>query len=430
MKLPKISPNIIIKRKQTEKLKDIETYKYNIDKNILNLISKDEKLNKFKDIQMKRKISEKKENSKKIKLSNCKNEYKKVYYSFNILSDSRNTINNISLTSNNMSDRKINYDKLLFENNNKLFIVIKTFNNKIKEIIKWFKSNYINKLQSININNHKKIFCSQLYLFQKKISIFQEKLLSYFQKLIVDLNCTQKDKNINVLIPNLSNFYKDILYINEFLIKIINDEKNNTINNNEFIEQILKTKKVTHKIFKSRGNNLSLLNNKKYEYSLSTNNLCYNDNIIGKTEEELKINYLNNLAGENIINKEIKQQNIKKLLLLNEKSIENKKIKYLDNKYKNIYINNYINENKNIINKAEFHLKKSNSLSDTNIINCQSKMNEYNKSNGNKNKISIGKEYEKNINDIKIEKLTYADFFKNIYRKNHNTLSNKSDFII
>ena len=158
---------------------------------------------------MKRKISEKKENSKKIKLSNCKNEYKKVYYSFNILSDSRNTINNISLTSNNMSDRKINYDKLLFENNNKLFIVIKTFNNKIKEIIKWFKSNYINKLQSININNHKKIFCSQLYLFQKKISIFQEKLLSYFQKLIVDLNCTQKDKNINVLIPNLSNFYKD-----------------------------------------------------------------------------------------------------------------------------------------------------------------------------------------------------------------------------
>ena len=250
MKLPKISPNIIIKGKKTEKLKDIETYKYNIDKNILNLISKDEKLNKFKDIQMKRKISEKKENSKKIKLSNCKNEYKKVYYSFNILSDSRNTINNISLTSNNMSDRKINYDKLLFENNNKLFIVIKTFNNKIKEIIKWFKSNYINKLQSININNHKKIFCSQLYLFQKKISIFQEKLLSYFQKLIVDLNCTQKDKNINVLIPNLSNFYKDILYINEFLIKIINDEKNNTINNKEFIEQILKTKKVTHKIFK------------------------------------------------------------------------------------------------------------------------------------------------------------------------------------
>lgn len=327
MKLPKISPNIIIKGKKTEKLKDIETYKYNIDKNILNLISKDEKLNKFKDIQMKRKISEKKENSKKIKLSNCKNEYKKVYYSFNIISDSRNTINNISLTSNNMSDRKINYDKLLFENNNKLFIVIKTFNNKIKEIIKWFKSNYINKLQSININNHKKIFCSQLYLFQKKISIFQEKLLSYFQKLIVDLNCTQKDKNINVLIPNLSNFYKDILYINEFLIKIINDEKNNTINNNEFIEQILKTKKVTHKIFKSRGNNLSLLNNKKYEYSLSTNNLCYNDDIIGKTEEELKINYLNNLAGENIINKEIKQQNIKKLLLLNEKSIENKKIR-------------------------------------------------------------------------------------------------------
>ena len=430
MKLPKISPNIIIKGKKTEKLKDIETYKYNIDKNILNLISKDEKLNKFKDIQMKRKISEKKENSKKIKLSNCKNEYKKVYYSFNIISDSRNTINNISLTSNNMSDRKINYDKLLFENNNKLFIVIKTFNNKIKEIIKWFKSNYINKLQSININNHKKIFCSQLYLFQKKISIFQEKLLSYFQKLIVDLNCTQKDKNINVLIPNLSNFYKDILYINEFLIKIINDEKNNTINNHEFIEQILKTKKVTRKIFKSRGNNLSLLNNKKYEYSLSTNNLCYNDDIIGKTEEELKINYLNNLAGENIINKEIKQQNIKKLLLLNEKSIENKKIRYLDNKYKNIYINNYINENKNIINKAEFHLKKSNSLSDTNIINCQSKMNEYNKSNGNKNKISIGKEYEKNINDIKIEKLTYADFFKNIYRKNHNTLSNKSDFII
>ena len=72
---------------------------------------------------------------------------------------------------------------------------------------------------------------------------------------------------------------------------------------------------------------MSLLNNKKYEYSLSTNNLCYNDDIIGKTEEELKINYLNNLAGENIINKEIKQQNIKKLLLLNEKSIENKKIR-------------------------------------------------------------------------------------------------------
>ena len=43
MKLPKISPNIIIKGKKTEKLKDIETYKYNIDKNILNLISKDEK---------------------------------------------------------------------------------------------------------------------------------------------------------------------------------------------------------------------------------------------------------------------------------------------------------------------------------------------------------------------------------------------------
>ena len=174
MKLPKISPNIIIKRKQTEKLKDIETYKYNIDKNILNLISKDEKLNKFKDIQMKRKISEKKENSKKIKLSNCKNEYKKVYYSFNILSDSRNTINNISLTSNNMSDRKINYDKLLFENNNKLFIVIKTFNNKIKEIIKWFKSNYINKLQSINNILLSIIFISKenKYISRKIIVIF------------------------------------------------------------------------------------------------------------------------------------------------------------------------------------------------------------------------------------------------------------------
>ena len=79
-------------------------------------------------MQAKSKILEKKEKSRKMELTDKYNVYKKDYSSFNIIRDARNTIKTESIISNSITDKSVNYDKLLLENNNKLFSSLKIFN--------------------------------------------------------------------------------------------------------------------------------------------------------------------------------------------------------------------------------------------------------------------------------------------------------------
>ena len=375
-------------------------------------------------------------------LTNNRNEYKKVYSSFNIISDPRNTIKTESINSNSITDKNVKYDKLLLENNNKLFSVLKTLNEKIYEIIRWLNSKNSNKIEYNNNNDTKQLFYYQLFLFQKKISIFQEALLLYFEKLIEDLDNSQKDKSINLFGPNLNKFYNDIIYINDFLIQKINNKKINKRNNIECEEQFLISKSVTHKNYTSRSNKLPLLNSKRNENSINTNNIYYSDNIIDETEEDINLDYQNALASKEIINKEENQKNIKKLIFLKEKEIKKNINKEIINQDSNNSISNIFDKNKNSI-FLNFHLKNKNYMSDKNIYNNKKAKSEKNYSTEKKeykneenisnisNEDEIDKEEEKNIYNIKIGKMTFADFFRNIYRKKkRKTFRNKADFII
>ena len=224
----------------------------------------------------------------------------------------------------------MNFDKIFFDNNNKIFSTIKIFNNKINEIIHWLisKDSNINKVN--NINKQKNVFYYQLTLLKKKVNLFQENLIFYFEKLNKDLEYSQKDESRNILGPNLNKFYNDIRYINDFLIsKITNGKDYITRNININLDNASGAKSVSQKNFLNKNDKLPFLRNKKFEYSLSTQNinLFYGNNIIDETDEEIDDNNINNLEDKNKINKDIKNKNIKKIILIKEREKENEKEK-------------------------------------------------------------------------------------------------------
>ena len=357
-----ISPNRLKNGKKIRNITDISSNKFNIDKNIIIADYKKEKFKKLKDNRLiKRKISEINEKSEKIvmELNKNKKEIKKDYSSFNIINESKNTIYTTSLTLNSTNDNNMNYDKIFFDNNNKLFSTIKKFNNKINEIIHWLISKDSNINKANNFNKQKNVFYYQLTLLKKKVNILQENLIFFFEKLNEDLDYSQKDESRNILGPNLNKFYNDIRFINDYLIpKIKNGKDIITRNIIDNLDNCSGAKSVSQKNFLNKNDKLPFLRNKKFEYSLSTQNinLFYGNNIIDETDEEINENNINNILDKNKINKDIKHKNIKKKFLLKEKENENKE-KNEKSKSRNSKINF---EKKNKTSFYNFKLNKIN----------------------------------------------------------------------
>ena len=446
-----ISPNKLKNGTKIRNITDISSNKYNIDKNIIIAGYKKEKLKKLKEnIQINRKISEINEKSEKAvkELNINKKEIKKDYSSFNIINESKNTIYTTSMTLNSTNDNNMNFDKIFFDNNNKLFSTIKIFNNKINEIIHWLISKDSNINKTNNINKQKNVFYYQLTLLKKKVNLLQENLIFFFEKLNEDLDYSQKDQSKNILGPNLNKFYNDIRFINDFLIPKMKNGKDiitrNIINN---LDNCSGAKSVSQKNFLNKNDKLPFLHNKKFEYSLSTQNinLFYGNNIIDETDEEINENNVNNIREKNKFNKDINNKNIKKIIFLKEKENENKdKNQFLDNINKKEKIKNKKKKiifDKNKTSFSNFKLNKMNEIKNDNFnkddeaIRLYSERREYiNDDNENieeENNANNEKEQEKKILKIRIGKVSIADFFRNIYRKKrHKSFGNKADFII
>ena len=444
-----ISPNKLKNGKKIRNITDISSNKFNIDKNIIIADYKKEKLKKLKDNSLiKRKISEINEKSEKIvmELNKNKKEIKKDYSSFNNINESKNTIYTTSIILNSTNDNNMNFDKIFFDNNNKLFSTIKKFNNKINEIIHWLISKDSNINKTNNISKQKNVFYYQLTLLKKKVKILQENLIFFFEKLNEDLDYSQKDESRNILGPNLNKFYNDIRFINDYLIPKIKNGKDiitrNIINN---LDNCSGAKSVSQKNFLNKNDKLPFLHNKKFEYSLSTQNinLFYGNNIIDETDEEINENNINKILDKKKINKDIKHKNIKKKFLFKEKENENKeKNQSLEKKEKNKNRNSKINfEKKNNTSFSNFKLNKinneiKNDNKDDEYIKIYSERKEYisddneNIEEGN-NANEFEKEEEKKVLKVRIGKISIADFFRNIYRKKRRkSLGNKTDFII
>ena len=446
-----ISPNRLKNGKKIRNITDISSNKFNIDKNIIIADYKKEKLKKLKDNSLiKRKISEINEKSEKIvmELNKNKKEIKKDYSSFNIINESKNTIYTTSLTLNSTNDNNMNFDKIFFDNNNKLFSTIKIFNNKINEIIHWLISKDSNINKENIFNKQKNVFYYQLTLLKKKVNILQENLIFFFEKLNEDLDYSQKDESRNILGPNLNKFYNDIRFINDYLIPKIKNRKDATTRNIiDNLDNCSGAKSVSQKNFLNKNDKLPFLRNKKFEYSLSTQNinLFYGNNIIDETDEEINENKVNNVADKNRINKDIKNKNIKKKILLKEKENENKEKnqpqeKKEQTKNRNSKMN-FEKKNKTAfsnfkLNKINNEIKNDNFNKDDKYIKLNSERKEYiSDDNENieeeNNANDFEKEEEKKVLRVRIGKISIADFFRNIYRKKRRkSLGNKADFII
>ena len=350
-------------------LKENISTKFSINKTLKNFQNKNENLNNYKESPLlKNKISIKEGNSPD------KN-FKKTFSSFNIIKVSSNLVQTQSLESNstnNINKENNNFEKLLNDNTQTLCSLIKVFNNKINEILQWL----ITKSSSIK-QKRDNLFYYQLSLFQRKVGDFQNKLLTYFKILIEDLNYGQKDENLDVLGPNLDNFYHNIMIVNDFLLKKIKKINYNNNNNKNFYEKSsLTTKNISYDI--KLNNKLPLLKDKNIGYNLSRNNFnAHNNNTIIDEIEEINNNDKNKIK-------------VKKLFFLKEKE--------------NLLIDKFKNNNKTMDNKTNeekenlSEKKENNNIND--IIN--------DKNNNNKNYININK---------RNQKLTFADFFKNVNRK-------------
>ena len=386
-----------------------------------------------------------------MELNKNKKEIKKDYSSFNIINESKNTIYTTSVTFNSTNDNNMNFDKIFFDNNNKIFSTIKIFNNKINEIIHWLISKDSNINKTNNINKQKNVFYYQLTLLKKKVNLFQENLIFFFEKLNEDLDYSQKDESRNILGPNLNEFYNDIRFINDYLIPKIKNRKDATTRNIiDNLDNCSGAKSVSQKNFLNKNDKLPFLRNKKFEYSLSTQNinLFYGNNIIDETDEEINDNNINNIEDKNRINKDIKNKNIKKIILLKEREKENEKEKnkILDKelkKDKSKNRNGKINfEKKNNTTFMNFKLNKINEIrkdncnKDNEDIKLYSERKEYIDEDNEKikeenNENDFEKEEEKKFLKVKNGKVSIAKFFRNIYRKKrHISFGNKANFII
>ena len=382
-------------------LKDKMSQKFNINNTLKNFKNKNDNLNNYKESPMMKNI---------ISLNKSNSPYntnlKKAFSSFNLIKVSPNLAENQIITSNitkNLNKENKNFEKIIIDNTETLCYLIKVFKDKISEIIQWL----ITKSSSIKYNKDN-LFYYQLTLFQKQVAEFQNKIILYFKKLIEDLHYSQNDENLDVLGPNLNNFYYNIRYINDFLLQRLkkrnfNFNNNNSNNNNDCqIYSSLTTKNISYDI-KLKNNKLPFLKDKKDNkdknngYSMSRNNfhILNNNNIVDEIVEEI------NNSNEKDINRTVfKNKNkVKKLFLLKEtENIFKDKIKKDDNSMDD--------EKEKKEDKDNLSGKKENRNNDNN----------------------------NNIIDIyqRDHKFTISDIIKNVTRrkKNNKTLRNIADFII
>ena len=110
---------------------------------------------------------------------------------------------------------KQNENRLFIANyikkSNELFLTIKNFNDKIKEI-----DNKLNrKMKNFNIDSDNNIFYYELSLFEKRVIDFQNSQINYYKELIHILNKGKNEEETQEI--NFDTFYNKILLNNNCL---------------------------------------------------------------------------------------------------------------------------------------------------------------------------------------------------------------------
>ena len=257
------------------------------------------------------------------------------------------------------------YENRLFianyiKKSNELFLTIKNFNDKIKEI-----DNKLNrKMKNFNIDSDNNIFYYELSLFEKRVIDFQNSQINYYKELIHILNKNDNGDEIKEI--NFDTFYNKIL-LNNYEDTLDNEYKPNKTKKNKYkflpnIEKINNSKSINkvgryEDITDLINNKLPILKNIKSKKNL----LAYNDvdkikiddnrfHTIVKEKIRKKINN-NNLIDEDVLkenkhnlkteNKNNKIDDEKEIKYQNENLNNKSKIKRKNNKkYTDDIINN------------------------------------------------------------------------------------------
>ena len=250
------------------------------------------------------------------------------------------------------------YENRLFianyiKKSNELFLTIKNFNDKIKEI-----DNKLNrKMKNFNIDSDNNIFYYELSLFEKRVIDFQNSQINYYKELIHILNKSKNEEETQEI--NFDSFYNKILLNNyediidnEFkpkktkknkykflpnIEKINNSKSINKVSRYDDITDLINTKlPILKNNIKSKknllayndadkikidDNKLQTIDNEKIHKIINSNNLIIGEDILKENKLNLKTENKNN---KNNNEKEIKYQNEN----LNDKS----KIKRKNNK--------------------------------------------------------------------------------------------------
>jgi len=250
------------------------------------------------------------------------------------------------------------YENRLFianyiKKSNELFLTIKNFNDKIKEI-----DNRLNrKMKNFNIDSDNNIFYYELSLFEKRVIDFQNSQINYYKELIHILNKSKNEEETQEI--NFDSFYNKILLNNyediidnEFkpkktkknkykflpnIEKINNSKSINKVSRYDDITDLINTKlPILKNNIKSKknllayndadkikidDNKLKTIDNEKIHKIINSNNLIIGEDILKENKLNLKTE---NKSNRNNDEKEIKYQNEN----LNNKS----KIKRKNNK--------------------------------------------------------------------------------------------------
>ena len=250
------------------------------------------------------------------------------------------------------------YENRLFianyiKKSNELFLTIKNFNDKIKEI-----DNKLNrKMKNFNIDSDNNIFYYELSLFEKRVIDFQNSQINYYKELIHILNKSKNEEETQEI--NFDSFYNKILLNNyediidnEFkpkktkknkykflpnIEKINNSKSINKVSRYDDITDLINTKlPILKNNIKSKknllayndadkikidDNKLKTIDNEKIHKIINSNNLIIGEDILKENKLNLKTE---NKSNRNNDEKEIKYQNEN----LNNKS----KIKRKNNK--------------------------------------------------------------------------------------------------
>jgi hypothetical protein len=265
---------------------------------------------------------------------------------------------------NSLSNNDEIYENRLFianyiKKSNELFLTIKNFNDKIKEI-----DNKLNrKMKNFNIDSDNNIFYYELSLFEKRVIDFQNSQINYYKELIHILNKNDNGDEIKEI--NFDTFYNKIL-LNNYEDILGNEYKPKKTKKNKYkllpnIEKINNSKSI-NKV--GRYDDITdLINTKlpilKNNIKSKKNLLVYND------VDKIKIDD-NNL---HTIDNEKMRKKINNNILMDEDVLKENKLN-LKTENKNNKINDekeikYQNENLN--NKSK--IKRKNNKKDTDEIN-------------------------------------------------------------